>query len=152
MLPQPPYAWALRETEGTQPSERVTVPRKLSLLCGEGPSQRGLWLPVCPPAVLGTVLLARPFPAGSKGVLPNTEAAGALKGSPRLKGDSKVAKVPSGHRCDQRGKKAEILMGTPAPTVLIFHRCRAGLALESERVTKDHSQLAGLAETLTISL
>lgn len=34
MLPQPPYAWALRETEGTQPSERVTVTRKLSFLCG----------------------------------------------------------------------------------------------------------------------
>lgn len=43
-------------------------------------------------------------------------------------------------------------MGTPAPTVLIFHRCRVGLALESERVTKDHSQLAGLAKTLTIGL
>lgn len=49
-------------------------------------------------------------------------------------------------------KIGEMLMGTSAPTALGFHRCGADLALESERVVKGHSWLAGLAKTVTTGL
>lgn len=148
MLPHPPYAWAVTEIEGD------TVFRASS--CGLEPFP--------PQWRLGPVNRA----SGSQGVLPLPQALFSWQGLSQqahkascpqdcsswdvatLTGDSKVAKVPLGHRCNHRGNK--MLLGTSAPTALGFHRCRAGLALESERVMKGHSQFADVAETVTIGL
>lgn len=139
MLPHPPYAWAVRETEASYCGLEPFPPqRRLGPVNWASGSQGVLLLPW---ALFSWQGLSQQAHQASCPQDCSSWDVATLKG---------VQTLPKFHwdiDVTTEENKGEMLMGTSAPTALGFHRCRAGLALESERVVKGHSRLAGLAET-----